>query len=252
MNIDYFTEGPVDPRIYNEMATDIWRLAVSYLPIRDVLKLPNLCKYFNEEIVWHKHSGRLLWGEMAPGTLDELVYEWRPGDASVRITVLMQACERCAPLAHISTLLAGRPNVNAADRYGRTALHLVCYKGLKDIACKLLEANADPNIVTNYVWTPLIMASDRGYAPLVSALIGYGAHINRADTGSKTALMRACESGRVNVVRTLVDARADVNMTTKTGQTAIELTEHEPIKAILRFADNEKGFTPLMRRVVQI
>ena len=163
---------------------------------------------------------------MAPGALDEHVYKERSYDARPTLTVLMQACSEGAPLAHVSTLLAGRPNVNAVDRgYGRTAVSLACDTGREDMVRKLLEANADPNIAAIRVGgrTPLIVASSRGYASIVSALISSGANVNYATHAGRTALMWACDEGHVDVVRVLVDARADVNRTNVQGQTALDM-----------------------------
>ena len=227
---DRFMRSRVDRRFIREQATELWQLAASYLHTQEVIPhMPRCCKYFNDEVVWGKWSGALLWREMAPGALNSIVYkEWWDDDDEPTMTVLMQACREGAPLAHVSTLLAGRPNVNTVDRRGWTALFWACENEREDIVRKLLEANANPNIAAFNVetpcWTPLMHASYHGRAPIVSALISSCANINHVNHIGRNALMWACNRGHVDVVRVLVEARADVNMTSKIGETALDMT----------------------------
>ena len=245
---DRFMRSRVDrrfsPHHQHQFPLELWQLAASYLHTQEVIPhMPRCCKYFNNEVVWGKWSGALLWREMASGALDEIVYKARSADDEPTMTVLMRACREGAPLAHVSTLLAGRANVNTVDRYGDTALYMACENGRESIVRKLLEAKADPNIATIGDWTPLIAVSLYGYAPIASALIASGANINHADEGGLTALMRASYTGHVDVVRVLLDARADVtNIQGRTalmwayiGRTAFDLArDHTQIAIILQ------------------
>lgn len=234
---DFFTEGPIDPRIYKELATDMWRETVSYLPIRDVLKLPGLCKYFNEEIVWHPHSGRLLWGEMGRGTIDTRMFS----DLNNRLcrTALIRACVRGAPLSHVTALLVGGANVNAVDSQSQTALLCASWRGYEGIVRLLLEANADPNIAMDGGSTPLMWAIDNGHTAVVSALIKGGANINHIANNGKTALMWTIARNRVDVVKILVNARADINFINNDGETTLDMARrygHRDIISILKEA----------------
>ena len=243
---DFFTTGPIDPRIYKELATDMWRETVSYLPIKDVLKLPNLCKYFNEEIVWHKHSGRLVWGEMPH--IDTKVFKEWSGDDLPSLTALMCACWRGAPLNHVSALIPSCSNVNnVVDDDGLTALHRASWRGHKGIVQKLLEANANPNIADNDGWSPLSVASHYGYSAVVAALLEGGkdgvglkfncANVNHANNNGVTALMAACANNREDCVRVLVNARADVTMRNNQGETALDMARHNVYIEIIRILE---------------
>ena len=234
---DRFMRSRVDKRFsphhQHQFPLELWQLTASYLHTQEVIPhMPRCCKYFNDEVVWGKWSGALLWREMAPGALDAIVYKAWP-DGAPSLTVLMRACREGAPLAHVSTLLAGRANVNAVDRYGDTALYRACCIGREDIALKLLEANADPNIADRHGVAPLIISSYHGRAPIVSALIASGANVNCASNDGGNALMWACARGHVDVVRVLVEARANVNMTDVQGRTALTLVRGRGRDAII-------------------
>ena len=244
---DRFMRSRVDPRFSphhpHQFPLELWQLAASYLHTQEVIPhMPLVCKYFNDEVVWGKWSGALLWREMAPGALDETVYKPWPDDDAPSLTVLMRACSEGAPLTHVSTLLAGRANVNAVDCGGRTALRWACVNGRDAIVRKLLDAKADPNIAANSGWTPLITASCHVCgAPIVAALISSGANVNHASDDGWTTLMWACARGRVDVVRVLVEARADVNMTNDYGETALTLARRRGRDEIIEILVNAGG-----------
>lgn len=242
-SVDKFTEGPIDPRIYTELATDMWREAVSYLPIRDVLKLPGLCKYFNEEVVWHSHSGRLLWGEM---NLEEKIFKAWPGDVKPPSrTVLMRACREGAKISHITTLLVGGANLNTVNNLGETALHSASDSGHENIVRALLEAKSDPNFAATDRKTPLMYASSRGRSTSVLALIKGGANVNQGGEFGMTALLWASLNDQKEVVRILLKARADVNLRDNFGHTAIDTARihgsHRIVRILKKEIEKEKS-----------
>jgi len=231
---DVFIHSKVDRRIIDHLATEMWQLAMSYLPVHDVVPhVPRTCKYLNGEVVWGKWSGRLMWLEMAPGPegVDARVFKVWSGENPPSRTALIRACEKGAPVAHVSALLAGgaAERVNAVDRYRQTALYLASERGDEGIVRALLGANADPNIADYAGSTPLMQASYCGHSAVVSALIeakpGATLSVNHADIGGWTALMRACSENHVDCVRVLVAerARTDVTMRDGDGETALDI-----------------------------
>ena len=60
---------------------------------------------------------------------------------------------------------------------------------------------------------------DSGHVPVVRALVEASADMNLTDNDGRTALMLAADWGHVEVVRLLVDAGADKDLADKDGRT---------------------------------
>ena len=82
--------------------------------------------------------------------------------------------------------------------------------GELDEVAKLLAGGADPNQRTDEHWTPLIMGA-KGHLAIVNLLLEKGATPRPPDGARHTPLRGAAMFGHVEVVRRLLDARADVN-----------------------------------------
>lgn len=102
-------------------------------------------------------------------------------------------------------------------------------KQLNDVVRFLIELGADPNATNEEGWTALLNASIRGYASVVRTLLDAGANINaKCDCrgmlgGGWTALMLAIHKGHGEIVEALLNNGADVNNRNYRGQTALSL-----------------------------
>ena len=67
--------------------------------------------------------------------------------------------------------LAAGTDVNAKDKYGRTALH---HAANKEIAELLIAKGADVNAKRDYGWTPLMDAARKGHKEIVELLRKHG------------------------------------------------------------------------------
>ncbi|XP_075056101.1 unconventional myosin-XVI [Mixophyes fleayi] len=81
-------------------------------------------------------------------------------------------------LSDVKQLLAAKGSVNEKNDDGVTLLHIACACGFKDVACQLLENNADPDAVDNQYWTPLHLAAKYGQTNLVKILLVHQANPN--------------------------------------------------------------------------
>ena len=119
-------------------------------------------------------------------------------------------------------LLAAGANVNAANDLGVTPLALACVNASVPMVETLLENGGNPNLARTTGETPLMTAARTGSARVVQLLLARGANPNANDTRTKhTALMLAIAEGHIDIVRTLVDAGADVHAKSAGGFTPL-------------------------------
>jgi uncharacterized protein len=137
-------------------------------------------------------------------------------------------------------LLAGGANANDTAADGNSALVMAAFSGHTDAGMLLLEAGADPNAAGSG-YTALHAAALRGDVTLVKALLAKGANPNALLTkgspvrrfGSQWALSTPFKGGtplivaaaylEVGVMRALLDAGAQANVTLPAGMSALHL-----------------------------
>ena len=114
--------------------------------------------------------------------------------------------------AMIRQLLQHKANVNAAQPDGMTALHWAATRDDVPLAKMLLAAGAQTSPKTRLgELTPLFIASKRGSAPMIEALLKAGANANAVDSTGATPLMLASAAGSAEAVEMLLAHQADVN-----------------------------------------
>jgi len=86
-----------------------------------------------------------------------------------------------------------------------TPLHSAVVCGYSQIAYRLLEAGADPNLRQGDGYTPLHIAAMNNLIEMIRLLLNYGADLQVTDKNGKTALELANEKGH-NLAATLLRA----------------------------------------------
>jgi ankyrin repeat protein len=82
---------------------------------------------------------------------------------------------------------------------------------------ELIKSGADVNVKNKYGVTPLFMASEKGLAEIVKLLLETKADVNTSDkTNGATPLLVASANGYIEIVKYLLEAKADVNVVLKT------------------------------------
>jgi ankyrin repeat protein len=93
-----------------------------------------------------------------------------------------------------------------------TALHWAARQGDLETVRMLLHAGGNVRATTRLGgYTPLLVACQMGHAPVIQALVQAGADARSATTAGATTLMLAAASGRVDAVKTLMAAGAEVD-----------------------------------------
>jgi ankyrin repeat protein len=143
-------------------------------------------------------------------------------------------------------LLDAGANPNHQDNEGRTPLMIAAKQPKAPCVRMLLEAGADPNPAGNGKVSPLWHAVEARLAPTVRWLLEAGAHpdpvwpeydsLDQHLIAGTTPLMYAAATGRIKLVRLLLDAGAQVLATNDRQQTALQLAianRHSKIAELL-------------------
>ena len=172
------------------------------------------------------------------------------------------------PLKHSPLMLAARHGhdnivhvllsdyqcpVNVKGQDGYTALHYSCRYGHVDIVRTLVKHKANVNATTDSGDTPLILAAKSQHENVVHALLSDSqCPVDAKGRNGYTALQYSCRYGHVDIVRTLVKHKANVNATTDSGDTPLTLAvkhKHDNvIHALLsdsQCAKGQDGYTAL-------
>jgi ankyrin repeat protein len=156
--------------------------------------------------------------------------------------------------ATVRELLAKKPDVNAPQADGMTALHWAAHHENVETVKLLLGAGANPKAVNRYGVMPLSLACTDGNAAIVELLLDAGADPNAALPGGETPLMTAARTGRLGVVKSLLARGAGVNDREHKNQTALMWAAAEGhvdvVDALLKSGADYRtalpsGFTPL-------
>jgi ankyrin repeat protein len=123
------------------------------------------------------------------------------------LTALMVAA-KCGNLTAGSILLQNSANVNAHDRWQRTALHHASEDGQEAFVKLLLGACAQLEALDNTSRTPMLVAAASGRTAIVRLLASNGADLSSADSGGNTLLHFAMQKGNSEVAQILADEAA--------------------------------------------
>lgn len=122
----------------------------------------------------------------------------------------------------IDRLIRGGADVDERDGFGRTALMLAAFRHDVTTARALIEAGANLNLLENQSYDVITIAAvlnDLDILRLAIAAGGYPRAITSPYSG--TALIAAAHLGHVEVVKTLIAAKAPLDHVNNLGWTAL-------------------------------
>lgn len=126
----------------------------------------------------------------------------------------------------LKVMLDAGVDPNAGDSDGLTALMIAAERGHIEIVDLLLERKADANAKLIYGITPLMMASDN--VQVLRSLLNAGAVLDMTDKKGQTALFFAVRRTHIKKVEYLLKEGADPNHRDINGITPLILAEQLP------------------------
>ena len=92
-----------------------------------------------------------------------------------------------ADLEGVQRAILPGAELNELDTFGHTALHWAVFGGYGDIVKVLLEAGANPNVISKDGVTPKWRAQDFGLVEIEQLLTSYGGKVYTDDNFDRTA-----------------------------------------------------------------
>lgn len=143
---------------------------------------------------------------------------------------------RSGSIDELKELISINPDtINAINENGYTPLTLAAYNANDSVALYLVDKVKDINGNSKY-GTPLSAAVFKGRTEIVRALVNAKANPNIADTNGSTPLHYAIIIRNEEMIKMLVEAKADINFKDKRGNSALdyaEMTNNENIILLL-------------------
>ena len=125
-------------------------------------------------------------------------------------------------------LIRAGADVNAANDLRTTPLSLACTNANAALVDRLLTAGANPNTPIATGETPVMTCAGTGSAEAVRMLIARGADVNAKEpTQNQTALMWAAAERHADVMKLLIEHKADLQARTKKGFSALHFSARE-------------------------
>ncbi|MDE2436438.1 MAG: ankyrin repeat domain-containing protein [Sphingomonadales bacterium] len=139
-------------------------------------------------------------------------------------------------------LAKGGPNlINTRDTTtGESALHIVTARRDATWMQFLIGKGANVNSRDNKGQTPLVIASNYGFAEGVDLLVTYGAKVDDSNNAGETPLITAVHNRNVALVRILLKAGASATRADNSGRSALDYAEMNGKDAIYTELDNSR------------
>ncbi len=164
----------------------------------------------------------------------------RGGHVDARDREGMTALHFAASVGHVGvlhSLIAGGAEVDAKSAAEMSPLMLAAMGGHRDVVRALLDAGAAPNALAKvlmFTATPLALAMQQGHREVAHDLIASGASARQSPLVTGINLRNAVAESRLDDVRALVQAGADVNSPVGGGHLLHVAAERGDV-ALIRF-----------------
>lgn len=210
--------------------------------------------------LWDVTMGRLLWATRSRGQgLDAtgVCLEGTRGLTPHHVALLTHhgyhrsrhgagypeyALEAESPLMQTVLTSPARQATNAPVLVGRSPLHIAVQLGSLSAVERLLWAGADVNVcTTNDGQSPVMVASQYGPTSTLQRLIAGRAYINATTSTGETPLHLAASKGRLDAIRALLTAGAEVHGPVEIGAAPQGSTESDGGSVVSRVPQHSAG-----------
>ncbi|KAF5834183.1 ankyrin repeat-containing domain protein [Dunaliella salina] len=168
-----------------------------------------------------------------------LAHPWKVKD---RICPLHMAASSKS-ISSLKLLLDLGAVVDQRDADGWTAMHYAAIVGWDEGAKLLLERGADPNAVSLFDSTPILMSVKSSHAGVTRVLLENGAKLrcseDERDRKGRTLLMWAANTGNSTIMQMLLERDVSIRAKDKLGRTALQYACNEQVVTYLENALSE-------------
>jgi hypothetical protein len=209
-----------DSIMTNVLAREAWNIALKGTESVALSKWPGYASVGNfKSLRWSMNRRVALEGIKLCILVDS------DGDVSTDVGKQFIALCQQPKFVDIAVMLVESRSINANmeidSRNGLTPLYMASQHGYVPVVHSLLQAGADVDKAKDNGLTPLIIASGLGHLPVVQALLQGGADVDRAADDGTTPLIMASQHGCVPVVQALMQGGADVDKALDGGYTPL-------------------------------
>jgi uncharacterized protein len=156
------------------------------------------------------------------GTADIVFAQTPPSERELRIYAGLHDAAARGDVAEIEQLIAEGEKPNIQDANSRTPLHVAAFRRQHAAARALIRLGADPNALDAQRYDVITIAAVNNDLEMLKIALAGGGNA-RAVTSpyDGTALIAAAHRGHVEIVRTLIAAKAPLNHVNNLGWTAL-------------------------------
>ena len=177
-------------------------------------------------------------------TLDGAAAQVAPTPAELRSYTGLHAAAARGDIGEIERRIAAGDDKEAVDGRQRTPLHVAAYQARHDAARTLIRLGADPNRLEIDRYDIITIAAVANDLPMLRLAIEGGGNPKAITSRyDGTALIAAAHLGHVDVVRTLISAKAPLDHVNNLGWTAL-------IESIV-LGDGRSNHTETLRALVE-
>ena len=151
-----------------------------------------------------------------------LLAQTAPTERELQIYAGLHAAAANGDVAEIEKLIADGEKPNIQDSNSRTPLHVAAFRRQHAAAQALLRLGANPNAMDAQHYDIVTIAAVQNDLEMLKiALAGGGSARNITSQYDGTALIASAHLGHVEVVRTLIEAKAPLDHVNNLGWTAL-------------------------------